>query len=371
MTAALRANGQLIKPALVALLLIFLIVYPLVVPRFWALQIGAVSLFMGIIAMSLIFLAGYAGMFSLAQVALAGVAGYSVAVLTIRQEVDLLLALPMAVGAAALVGALVGMVAVRTQGIYFLMITLAMSVFFYNLVLQNCEIFRCFDGYSGVRPPTIAGVYLRDPIPFYYLCLLAAGAIYLGLRYIVRSPFGLALQGIRDNPRRMQELGYWVNLHRVAAFTLAAAVAGVGGILSVWYNLRISPGTVDLSRTVDALIIAVVGGVVFLEGAFVGAVIFVLIGTFAIDLIDRERFNTLIGLTFLLILLFSPDGVIGIIRRLRGAPDSFRSRLGRAGRLERPTTDAKGGATTDPASTDQPVINPAVDGTSGGGQDRD
>jgi branched-chain amino acid transport system permease protein len=326
-TAALRGNTHLIKPAAIAVLLIFLIVYPLVVPRFWALQIGAVSLFLGIIAMSLIFLAGYAGMFSLAQVALAGVAGYSVAILTIRQEMDLVVALPLAVFAAMLVGAIVGTVAVRTRGIYFLMITLAMSVFFYNLALQNCDIFRCFDGYHGVRPPTIFGVYLRDPVPFYYLCLIAAGAIYLGLRYLIRSPFGLAMQGIRDNPRRMQELGYWVNLHRVAAFTLAAGVAAVGGILSVWYNLRISPGTVDLSRTVDALIIAVVGGLVFLEGAFVGAIIFVLIGTFAIDLIDRERFNTLIGLTFLLILLFSPDGVIGIGRRIRAGVGLIRSRL--------------------------------------------
>jgi branched-chain amino acid transport system permease protein len=125
------------------------------------------------------------------------------------------------------------------------------------------------------------------------------------------------MQGIRDNPRRLTALGFWTGLHQVAAFGVAGFIAAVGGVLSLWYNGGISPGSIGVTAMVNILIIAVIGGLGHPKGAFIGALLFVLIQNFAIDLVSRERFNTLIGMTFLVIVLVSPDGLIGLWQRIR------------------------------------------------------
>ena len=140
----------------------------------------------------------------------------------------------------------------------------------------------------------------------------------LGFREAAALPQGavIALQGIRDNPRRMASLGYHVTAHRVAAYAVAGFLAAVGGVLMVWYNGRISPGSVNTGAMINILVIAVLGGMKHPVGAFVGALVFVLLQNFAIDLVDRERFNLVIGGVFLAIVLFSPDGLLGLWRAL-------------------------------------------------------
>ncbi len=306
-----------------------LLVFPLFVTRFWSVTIGAHALILGIIALSLIFLAGYGGMVSLAQTAIAGVAAYLTALLTVPNLPQQILAIPVephwpaylavptALAAATATGLLFGLIAVRSQGIYLLMLTVALGVGFFYLAEANYDFFGGHGGIPEVVSPI--GYTSQNPVLFYYISLASAAVLYLGVKYLVRTPFGLALQGIRDNPRRMRALGYWVGLHRIVAFGIAGFIAGVGGVLTVWYNGSISPGTIDLTRVIELLIIAVVGGMAFPEGAFVGALAFVLVDTFASSLPSigdvfnfRERFNTLIGLTFLLVVLFSPNGLIGI-----------------------------------------------------------
>ncbi len=313
---ALRARSSRLVPLAVA---VGLVVYPLVMPRFWVLSIAAQSLIVGIAVLSLTFLAGYGGMVSLAQTALAGVGGYVVAILTVNAGMPTLGAAAVAVVVASLVGLAFGIVSVRTQGLYFLMLTLALAVGFFYLVLQNYEIFNGHRGIANVLSPV--GTPRASPELFYYLCLSLAVVSYAGIKYLARTPFGLALQGIRDNPRRMCTLGYSVGLHRVVAFGVAGLIAGVAGVLGVWYRGSISPGSVDLTRTIDVLIAAVVGGLAYPAGAFLGSLLFVLVQTFAssvvlFDVSFDERFNTLIGLSFLLVVLFSPDGLIGIAHRL-------------------------------------------------------
>src|SRR3546814_5692820 len=116
----------------------------------------------------------------------------------------------------------------------------------------------------------------------------------------------------------MRAIGFDVTLHRVAAYFLAGLIAGTGGVLMVWFNGRISPGSIGVDVVIDILVIAVVGGLRHPIGPFVGAIAFVLLENFAIDLIDRERFNTVIGLAFLLVVLFSPDGLLGLWNRFSG-----------------------------------------------------
>jgi branched-chain amino acid transport system permease protein len=140
------------------------------------------------------------------------------------------------------------------------------------------------------------------------------------VKHLVGTPFGVALQGIRDNPRRMQTLGYHVTGHRVAAYAVAGLLAAVGGVLMVWYNSRISPGSVNIGAMINILVIAILGGMRHPIGAFIGAIVFVLVQNFAIDLLGtagRERFNLVIGGVFLAVVLFSPDGLVGLWAKLR------------------------------------------------------
>lgn len=326
-TAAMRpdrrglAHAKLLRYAIV---MAALLVYPWIASSFFTFQIGAQSLILGIIALSLAFLAGYGGMVSLSQMTIAGIAGYVMAIFghsavsQISMEWPWWLASVLAVLLAVGTATLIGIVSVRTDGIYTIMITLAIGVAMFYLTQQNYTVFNGFQGFSSIFPPQFGTLNLRDPVPFYYLSLFFALLSYAAVKYIVRTPFGIALQGTRDNARRMRALGFNVAAHRVAAHAFAGLLAGIGGVLLVWYNARISPGTIGTSALINILIIAVIGGLRHPLGAFIGALAFVLLQNFAIDLIDRERFNLIIGGAFLLILVFSPDGLLGLWHRVRG-----------------------------------------------------
>jgi branched-chain amino acid transport system permease protein len=199
---------------------------------------------------------------------------------------------------------------------------------FFYLVQQNYAIFNGFQGFQKVVPPVVFDVDWRSAMPFYYLALFWAFAGYFFVKYLIRAPFGIALQGVRDNARRMSALGYSPVAHRVAAYAVAGAIASIGGVLLVWYNGLITPGSVGTSWMINILIVAVLGGMRHPVGPFIGAVVFVLLQNFAIDLIDRERFNLVIGLVFLVIVLFSPDGLLGWWDMLR---DWGRRRMADAG----------------------------------------
>lgn len=318
--ALMRALGMLRLRHLAALLL--LLAFPWIGNDFLTYQIGAQALALGLITLSLTFLGGYGGMISLAQMSIAGVAGYTVAILGASgAEISLgwpwWAAVAFGLGFAVLSASFVGWLSVRTEGIYTIMITLAFGVAFYYLALQNYSLFNGFQGFQRVHAPEVFGVSFRKPLPFYFLCLACALAAYLLVKWTIRTPFGIALQGVRDNPRRMAALGFDVTAHRVAAYGLAGLLAGLGGVLLVWYNGLITPGSINTGWLINVLVMAVLGGMSHPLGAFLGALVFVLLQTFAIDLFDRERFNLVIGAVFLLIVLFSPDGLLGLWSGLR------------------------------------------------------
>ncbi|MGH8633624.1 MAG: branched-chain amino acid ABC transporter permease, partial [Burkholderiales bacterium] len=218
-----------------------LVVFPWVASPFLTYQIGAQSLTLGLIALALTFLGGYGGMISLAPMTVAGVAGYMLAIFGASGEAAISLgwtwwiAAAMAIGIAVIAGAFIGWLSVRTEGIYTIMISLAVGVGFYYLCLQNYSVFNGFQGFQRVYAPTVFGINFRSPVPFYCLTLACALGGYGLVMWILRAPFGIALQGIRDNPRRMNALGFHVTAHRVAAYALASAIAAVGGVLFTWY----------------------------------------------------------------------------------------------------------------------------------------
>lgn len=310
------------------LVVLFLLALPLFGDSFVVQQIFGRVLILGMIALSLMFLAGYGGIVSLAQMTVAGCAGYLVAILGNSAITGISLqwpwwaVVPIAIVVATLFGTIAGALSVRTEGIYTIMITLAIASAFYYFTLQNYSIFNGFSGFNSVHAPVFWGIDWSRPAPLYYLSLVCAAGSLLAVLYVSRAPFGLALQGIRDNPRRMAAMGYDVTAHRIAAYAFASVIAALAGVLLVWSQSQISPGTAGIGPVVDVLVIAVVGGLGHPIGPFVGALTYVLLQTFALDVLvavglEGKRFNLLIGLGFLAIVLFSPDGLIGLWRRWR------------------------------------------------------
>jgi branched-chain amino acid transport system permease protein len=293
------------------------------------------TLMLGLAASTLVFLAAYGGMVSLAQWLIFGVAGFAVGNVVAESGRGLRLGwapwvgVAIALVVATLLALVLGVLSARSTGIYFLMLTLTYAVigfFFFGQVTT----FSGFGGMTGIDAP---GFFADEPKRLYYAGLVLSVLAYVGFRAVARTPFGLSLQGVRDDPIRMSSLGFNVQLHRTLAFTLAGFVAGVAGVLNIWWNGQIDPTSIGISPTLDLLIIAVIGGIAHLEGAWLGAFVFVganiylrdipllrdLGGVIEERLLAPERFNTVIGVLLLVIMLLSPDGIAGIIVRIRDA----------------------------------------------------
>lgn len=327
--------------ALPAAILLVLALGPLIFSEFFLGQILTKALWLGIAAASLTFLAGYGGMISLAQAALYGIAGFTMANVVAsdggqRLEWNPWVGVVAGILVATLVGLLLGAVASRSEGIYFLMLTLAMGILTFYFFGQVNDL-SGFGGLNRVDVPDFLGNPVKEPNTLYYTAFIAAVVVYLVMRYLVRTPFGLSLQGIRDDPTRMRALGFNVTVHRMLAFTFGAFVASIAGILSVWWNTQISPGSIDLGRAIDILIIAVVGGLYRIEGAWLGAIVFAVVENWSRTKFDfigaNQRFNTVIAGLFLLIVLLSPGGLIGIIEKINAL---IRGRLGGGAGMSRP-----------------------------------
>jgi branched-chain amino acid transport system permease protein len=319
--------------------LVVAVLGPVIFNDYWVDAILTQTLIIGIAAASLIFLAAYGGMISLAQTALMGIAGFIIGNMVTQRTPggetkgltlgwDPTLSLVLAIAGTTLIGLLFGAVAARSLGIYFLMITLTYSVIAFYFVGQ-VTVVSGFSGISGINnyTPGVVGDIVNDRYRLYYIALIVALAAYALLRFVVRTPFGLALQGIRDEPVRMSSLGYAVPVHRTLAFGLSAFLASLAGVLLVWWQGQIAPGDIGLQATIELLIVAVIGGLGRVEGAWIGAFAFIVINNYVRDswlteFLDDVRiggsFNTIIGLIFLAIVIVSPDGLVGLWDRLWG-----------------------------------------------------
>jgi branched-chain amino acid transport system permease protein len=302
--------------------LLLAVLAPFYLSGYWVGTLLTQMLFLGIVAASLIFLSAFGGMVSLAQVAMYGIAGFVVGNATTTNTKGLNLGwnpwwgVVLAIAVTVVAGLLFGALASRSVGIYFLMITLTYSVIA-NLTFGQVTDISGFGGISGIPAPGFIGNVDAHRNRLYYTALVLAVGVYLLLRYVARTPFGLTLQGVRDDPIRMASLGYNVMLHRTLAFAFASFIAAIGGILFVWWNGHIDPASIDLSATIDVLVIAVVGGLYRLEGAWVGALFFVVVNNYSQEVsFIGPRFHTLIGAIFLVIVLVSPGGLVGLWDRV-------------------------------------------------------
>jgi branched-chain amino acid transport system permease protein len=320
--------------------LVLLALGPAIFNGYWVNTILTQMFIFGIAAASLIFLNAYGAMTSLAQTALMGISAYLLGNMVTQGGAggqskgltlgwDPTLALILALVITTLIGVIFGLVAARSFGIYFLMLTLTYGVianYFFGQVTQ----FGGFSPIAGVDEytPGFVGEIVGHPDKLYYIAFGVALAVYAAIRYLIRTPFGLSLQGVRDDPVRMSSLGYNVPLHRALAFGFASFVAALAGVLFVWWQGQIAPGNIGLAATIELLVMAVIGGLTRIEGAWVGAFAFIVINNYVRDVElpgIGGSFNTIIGLIFLVIVIVSPDGLMGIWDRL------WRSLGGRGG----------------------------------------
>ena len=307
--------------------LVFVALGPVFFSDYWVSFILTQTFLIGIAAASLIFLSAYGGMISLAQAALYGIAAFALGNMVTQGSVkglhlglDPWTAVVLAIVITTAIGFVFGAVASRSTGIYFLMITLTYAVIAFYFFGQVTQV-SGFSGIGGIQDytPGLVGNPVTQPNRLYYIALVTAVLVYSAIRYVVRTTFGIAFQGVRDDLVRMGSLGYNVALHRTLAFTFAAFIASLAGVLYGWWNGVVAPDNVGLGATVDLLIVAVIGGLGRVEGAWLGAFAFIVINNYVRDVsvpVLGGSFNTVIGLIFLAIVIVSPNGLIGLWDRV-------------------------------------------------------
>ncbi len=312
--------------ALLALGLAALALFPFVGSDFYQ-QMVVRMMILAIFAMSLDLLQGVTGLVSLGHAAYFGIAGYALAFFTPQGEpVSLWWTLPAAVlvaGAAALV---IGFFVVRTRGIYFIMVTLAFAQMVFYLVFDNKALGGSDGIYINFRPD--AGLFdLENKRVFYYFTLVCLLGVFAFLRRLLWSPFGRALAGIRVNEHRMRAVGYGSFGYKLAAFTLAGALAGLAGYLWGAQSGFVNPELMGFHQSAHTIMMVILGGMGNFAGAIVGAFAFeIMLDVFkdlpAIGAFDTgKHWQLWMGLFIVGVICFAPRGILGLVQRVIGRGD--------------------------------------------------
>jgi branched-chain amino acid transport system permease protein len=300
---------------------IVLVTLPLILPPYYVGLVVKMMVF-ALFAMSLDLLLGYAGMPSLGHAAYFGMAAYTTGLLALKAGWNVWFALPAGIAMAALTSIVFGLLALRTRGSYFLMITLALSQVLWGIAFGWRSLTGGDDGLPEVPRPNLSLPWsMSDNTPFYYFVLLFFVVGTMVLVRIVASPFGYVLRGIRESETRMLVLGYNIWRYKLVAFVVAAAFAGLAGCLYVYFNRFVSPDYVHVVRSAEVLLMVILGGAGTLIGPAVGATLVVLLE----NLISTytERWVTVLGVIYVLVALLAPNGIAGLIaslRKQRGGP---------------------------------------------------
>lgn len=312
-----------------ALGLVALAAFPFVGTDFYA-QMVARMMIMAIFAMSLDLLQGVTGLVSLGHAAFFGIAGYALAFMTPAGEpVSLWWTLPLAVLGSALAALVIGFFVVRTHGIYFIMVTMAFAQMVFYLFFDNKALGGSDGIYVNFKPH--GGFFdLDNKLVFYYFTLACLLAVYFFLRRLLFSPFGRALAGIRVNEHRMRAMGFGTFGYKLAAFTLAGALAGLAGYLWGAQTGYVNPELMGFHMSAHAIMMVILGGMGNFAGAIVGAFAFEYVlhvfkdlptvGAFRLG----KHWQLWMGLFIVLLVVFAPRGILGLAGKLlqrKGAAD--------------------------------------------------
>ncbi len=286
------------------------------------LQMVTRMMILAIFAMSLDLLQGVTGLVSLGHAAYFGVAGYALAFITPPGEpIALWVAMPVAIGASALLALIIGFLVVRTHGIYFIMVTMAFAQMVFYAFFDNKALGGSVGLYMKFKPDALL-FDLENKTIFYFFTLALMVLIYVFLRRLLWSPFGRALAGIRVNEHRMRALGYGTFSHKLAAFTLAGALAGLAGFLWGAQSGYVNPELMGFHMSAHVIMMVILGGMGNFAGAIVGAFSFEYLLHVFKDLPELGGFNLgkhwqlWMGLFIVALVVLAPRGILGLFATL-------------------------------------------------------
>ncbi|HEX4411493.1 MAG TPA: branched-chain amino acid ABC transporter permease [Xanthobacteraceae bacterium] len=301
----------------IAVIVVALIAVPFVITETYYVNIASQILLYAIFALGLNVLVGYAGLVSLGHAGLFGVAAYVTAYLVaggFGHGVAIIAALVAAMAATAVFAAL----ALRVTGVSFIMITLALGEIIWGVAYRWISLTNGDNGISVPGRPKPFGISLSSATNFYDASLIVFLLAVAALAIFVRSPFGAALCGTRDQPRRMNALGYHVWMIRFGAFMFSGLLTAVSGILFVYYNEFISPQALALTASAEGLLMVISGGAATLLGPVIGAALVVIVKNVVSAYVTR--WNFMLGAIFVAIVVFMPEGLVpGAVRLARSA----------------------------------------------------
>jgi branched-chain amino acid transport system permease protein len=296
-----------------ALIAAALLLPPFVAGDFY-INLASQILIAAIFALSLNLLVGFGGMTSLGHASYLGVAAYLSALMTTRYGFDHGAAALISILGTIAMAAFFGVIALRASGLGFLMITLALSQVLWGLAYRMSNITNGDNGIAGLTRPVPFGISLESPVAFYWFTLIVTVIAFVLMAIFVSSSFGSSLKGVRDQPRRMAALGFNPWMIRWITFIYAGFWGGVAGLLYVYYNKYIHPTSLSTTSSAEALLGVIAGGSGTLAGPAVGAALVLLLKNYASAYI--ERWNMLLGLVFLFIVLVMPTGIVPGLQKL-------------------------------------------------------
>jgi branched-chain amino acid transport system permease protein len=270
---------------------------------------------LSIAALALDLLIGYGALVSFGHAAFVGLGAYAVGILASHGIHDALISLPVALGVSALFALVTGIVCLRTKGVYFIMITLAFGQMAY-FTASSLAPYGGDDGLTIRMRSTFAGFpVLANDRALYYVCLLALLAAYLICRALVASRFGRVYRGARENALRIGTMGFEVYRYQLVAYVIAGALGGLSGFLLGNATDFVSPAYMSWQRSGDLLIMVIFGGLGTLNGAIIGTAAFLLTEEWLSGF--TEHWKVIFGPLLVLVAVFAPGGLIGLVTRLR------------------------------------------------------
>ena len=273
----------------------------------------------GIFAMGLDLLLGYTGLTSLGQAAYFGISSYGVAILSTRFGFSFFPILFIGVLLSTLVAALFGLLAIRAKGVYFLMLTLALSMVVWGVAWRWNSLTGGDNGIVGIPHPRLGlGIDFGNFVNLFYLALVFFVLCLVSLYVLVHSPFGRSLVGIRECEDRMRMLGYNVWLHKYLAFIISGTFAGIAGVLWAYNKCMVTPDNLNIETSMEALLMVALGGQATLVGAALGAGVIVFLKNYVS--IYYSGWPYILGGLFIVTILYLPEGLMGITRRFRRRP---------------------------------------------------
>jgi branched-chain amino acid transport system permease protein len=312
-----RKPAKNLKTAAYAIVLIVLLVFPLLTSGYPLTVLTEILVF-GLFAMSLDLILGYTGLPSFGHAAFFGLGAYGTAVLSAKLGISNLgISLLVVVGLTVVAAAILGWLAIRTAGVYFLMLTLAFAQMIFAAAQKWTPLTGGSNGLPGVARPTlfVPGLVAADPRAFYLLVLALFAISFFLLHRLVTSPFGRSLIGIRENEVRMRAMGYNVKAYKLAAFVIGGAFGGVAGLLYAYFNNFVSPSDVYWTASGTVLLMVLIGGAGTLLGPVLGAAFFLLLQNALSSL--TERWPIILGAVFVIFIMFVRNGLVGLALSLR------------------------------------------------------